>query len=350
MTPRERWQAVLNHQMPDRVPTDYWATDEVTVRLKRQLGCADDWALWKRLGVDRLVAVETRYVGPDMAGTSLWGLKSRPIEYADGAGTYVEVTEHPLADATSVDDIHDYAWPSADWFDTSDLPVRVDEVLRRGYPVRAGHYEPFLLYCQLRGMEHAFADLAEHPDFVDAALDHIFDFHYRLNRRMFETLGAGRVDITYVAEDLGTQESLLMSEAMVDRFLKPKMHLMIDLAHEFGIKAFHHSDGAIRALLPGMVAIGIDVLNPIQWRCVGMDRAELKSTFGSRLVFHGAMDNQQTLPFGSSEDVRNEVLENLATLGAGGGYILAPCHNLQPITPTENIVTMYETVRREGRL
>jgi len=352
MTPRERWQAVLNRGKPDRVPTDYWATTEVTERLKRELGCADDWALWQRLNVDRLVVVSPRYVGPQLVsgGADIWGLRFRSIEYADGAGEYLEVAAHPLADAVSVEQVHQYPWPSPDWFDVSDLSKQADEVLRRGYPLRAGTYEPFLLYCQLRGMQRAFMDLAESPAMVDAALDHIFDFHYRLNLRAFEAIGAGRIDVTYVAEDLGTQESLLMSEAMVDRFLKPKMSRIIELAKQFGIKVFHHSDGAVRPLIEGMIAIGIDALNPIQWRCCGMDRAGLKRDFGRRLVFHGAMDNQYTLPFGSPADVRREVLDNLRILGADGGYILAPCHNIQPITPTRNILAMYETAAAQGRL
>ena len=84
------------------------------------------------------------------------------------------------------------------------------------------------------------------------------------------------------------------------------------------------------------------MLNPIQWRCEGMEREGLKADFGSKLVFHGAVDNQYTLPFGTPEEVRQEVADNLRILGDGGGYILAPCHNIQPVTPPENVVAMYE--------
>ena len=111
---------------------------------------------------------------------------------------------------------------------------------------------------------------------------------------------------------------------------------------------FTHSDGAIRPIIPRLIELGVQVLNPIQWRCAGMDREGLKRDFGDRLVFHGGVDNQQTLAFGSVEDVRQEVLDNLRILGAGGGYILAPCHNIQVVTPPENIVAMYETGYAEG--
>lgn len=123
---------------------------------------------------------------------------------------------------------------------------------------------------------------------------------------------------------------------------------MMDLVHAGGAYVFTHSDGAIRPVIADLIAIGMDVLNPIQWRCNGMEREGLKRDFGAQLVFHGGMDNQQTLPFGSVTDVQNEVSENLAILGQDGGYILAPCHNIQAVSPPENIVAMYETGYNEG--
>jgi len=127
------------------------------------------------------------------------------------------------------------------------------------------------------------------------------------------------------------------------------MKRMVDLVHEAGAFVFHHSDDAIRRIIPTMIDIGIDVLNPIQWRCKGMDRKALKRDFGGKLIFHGGVDNQQTLAFGSVEDVESEVIENLSVLGQGGGYILAPCHNIQTVSPPENIVAMYETGYEYGR-
>jgi uroporphyrinogen decarboxylase len=92
-----------------------------------------------------------------------------------------------------------------------------------------------------------------------------------------------------------------------------------------------------------MISAGIDALNPIQWRCRGMERENLKKDFGQQVIFHGAVDNQQTLPFGTVDDVKKEVADNLRILGEGGGYILAPCHNIQSVSPPENIVAMYQT-------
>jgi uroporphyrinogen decarboxylase len=121
------------------------------------------------------------------------------------------------------------------------------------------------------------------------------------------------------------------------------MKRMIDLAHSAGAYVFHHNDGNITRILPELVELGIDILNPIQWRADGMDRKWLMENFGDRLVFHGAVDNQYTLPFGSVDEVRQEVIDNITIFGPNGGYILAPCHNIQPNTPIENIIAMYQT-------
>ena len=134
----------------------------------------------------------------------------------------------------------------------------------------------------------------------------------------------------------------MFSKKHIRTFLLPRMKRIIDLAHQAGAFVFHHNDGNCRAIIPDMIEAGIDVLNPIQWRSRGMEREGLKATSAPKLVFHGAMDNQYTLPFGTVEEVRQEVQDNLRILGAGGGYILAPCHNIQPVTPPENIVAMYQ--------
>lgn len=189
--------------------------------------------------------------------------------------------------------------------------------------------------------------MVENPEIVHYCLDKLFDLAYDSTRRIYEQI-PGQVLITYVAEDMGGQDTLMYSPAQIHEFLLPRMKRIMDLAHEAGAFVFHHNDGNCRAIIPDMVEAGIDVLNPIQWRCPNMDREGLKRDFGDKLVFHGAVDNQYTLPFGSVEEVRQEVLDNLRILGEGGGYILAPCHNIQSVSPPENIVAMYETCYEHG--
>ena len=344
MTPKERWLAVLHRKLPDRIPMDYWTTPEARDRLLKHLGCAEG-ELFDRLHIDRIVAVGPEYIGPKLPpDTDIFGWKYGAMKYE--TGVYSEVVSHPLAPYNSVAEIEaNYTWPSADWFDYSTLPKKCEG--RERYPIRAGGLEPFYLYGFLRGDMQAYMDLIEHPDMVHYCLDKICAYQYEMTRRIFETI-PGKVNMSYLAEDMGSQESLLFSPAQIREFLLPNMKKIADLVHQAGAFAFHHNDGAIRAILPELIGIGIDILNPVQWRCKGMDREGLKRDFGDKLVFHGAMDNQQTLPFGSVEDVRREVLDNIRILGKGGGYVLAPCHNIQAVSAVESIVAMYETCYENG--
>ncbi len=347
MTPKERWLAVLRREKPDRVPMDYWGTPEATDKIMRYLGCATVDEMFTRLHIDRPVDVGPRYVGPPPEpGCDIYGCRHRDVDY--GTGVYSEVVYHPLAQYTSVEEIEDhYTWPTVDWYDYSVIPEQLKGNEHR--PVRGGGSEPFLTYASLRGLEQAYMDLALNPEIVHYCLDKLFDFAYENTRRIYEQI-PGQVTFSYVAEDLGSQEKLLFSKRHIHEFLLPRMKRMMDLVHEGGTYVFTHSDGAVRPVIPDLIAIGMDVLNPIQWRCKGMEREGLKRDFGERIIFHGGMDNQQTLPFGSVEDVRREVIDNLTILGAGGGYILAPCHNIQAVSPPENIVAMYETGYYEGWL
>jgi uroporphyrinogen decarboxylase len=345
MTPRERWLAVLNHELPDRVPMDYWATPEATARLLKHLGCSSLAEAAERLHIDMPVTVWPSYVGPPIPDRqSVFGCRFRRVDY--GSGTYDECVHNPLAAFRSVEEIEaNYSWPSPDWYDYSGIAAQIKG--KEHLPLRGGGSEPFLTYKELRGQEQAFVDLALDPEIVHFCLDRLFDLCYENTARIYEKV-PGKVMITYVAEDLGAQEGLLMSPAHIRQFLLPRMKRMMDLAHEAGAYVFHHSDGAVIDILPDLVRAGIDVLNPIQWRCKGMDRQTLKDRFGDGLVFHGAMDNQRTLPFGSVDEVRAEVADNIRILGEGGGYILAPCHNIQAVSPPENVVAMYETAYELG--
>ena len=340
MTPKERWLAVLNRQTPDRLPMDYWATPEMTQRLLQHLGCADEWEMYQKLHIDPLLSVSPTYIGPPIPqGHDMYGCRYRDMSY--GSGVYAECVYHPLAEYSTIDEISvNYTWPSADWFDYSNLAKQIKG--KEQYMIRGGGSEPFLVYKDLRGMEQAFMDLVLHPELVHYCLDSLFDFCYEYTSRIYEQL-PGKVQLSYVAEDFGSQNSLLISRDAIRTIFLPRMKRMNDLAHQAGVFAFFHSDGSIRPIIPDMIEAGIDILNPIQWRCQGMERQALKRDFGSQVVFHGGVDNQYTLAFGTVDEVRQEVLEDIRIMGAGGGYILAPCHNIQSISPPENVIAMYQT-------
>ena len=328
MTSRERWRSLFARKTPDRVPTDYWATAEFDAKLMRHLGCRTRRQMLDRLGIDYEVKLVPRYVGPRLPRMQdEFGRRFRSVDY--GPGAYRECVHFPLAGYSSVAEIErNYTWPTADWWDFSGVPAQARRAA--GHPIRGGGSEPFLIYKELRGMEQAFVDLVENPEIVHYCLDKLFGLAYDCAVRIYEAV-PGQVDISYIAEDMGGQTDLLMS------------------AHQAGAYAFHHNDGSCWRIVPEMIGLGIDLLNPLQWRCPGMERERLKAEFGPYVVLHGGMDNQYTLPFGTVDEVRREVEDNLRILGTGGGYVLAPCHNIQALTPVENVLAMYDAARELGR-
>jgi uroporphyrinogen decarboxylase len=345
MTPRERWLAVINRKKPDRVPMDFQSTGEVQEKMKKHFKTTDMHAIFDQLHIDYRVGAGPKYNGPAVpADSDIYACRYRDIQYE--GGSYRECVYHPLAQYNSVAEIEkNYTWPSIDWYDYSGIPDQIKG--QENHPVIGGGSEPFLTYKSLRGHEQAYMDLILNPEIVHYCLDKLFDFCYENTRRIHEAI-PGKVDLSYVAEDLGSQEDLLISIPHIKEFLLPRMKRMVDLVHSAGAKSMWHSDGSIRKILPDMIKIGQDILNPIQWRCKDMERDKLKKDFGRQIILHGGVDNQHTLAFGTVKEVEEEVIYNLKVLGKGGGYILAPCHNIQPVSPVENIIAMYKTGYEHG--
>ena len=269
MTPKERWLAVLERRKPDRVPMDYWATPEVTENLMKHLAVKSHKELYERLHIDRVISVHPKYIGPPIPKNSdIYGCRYRDVRHR--TGVYRECVHHPLAEYNSVSEIkRKFNWPSVDLFDYSVIPDQI--VGYEDYPIMGGGSEPFLTYKNLRGQKQAFLDLYLHPDIVHYCLDKLFEFCYENTRLIYKEI-PGKVMLSYVAEDFGSQTGLLFSPDHIREFFLPRMKKMMDLAHSNGVYVFHHSDGSIRKIIPDMIEAGIDILNPVQWRCKNMDR------------------------------------------------------------------------------
>lgn len=162
--------------------------------------------------------------------------------------------------------------------------------------------------------------------------------------RVLKELGDD-LDIVFISDDMGMQNNMLISLESWETFFKPRLKNWCDLIHSYGKKVLYHTDGAVLPLIPGLIGCGIDILNPIQHVCPGMDTAGLKERFGKDLIFHGGIENQRILPNVTAEEVRQETLHCLETLGKGGGYICCSCHNAQAGTPVENLLAMIDTVQ-----
>jgi uroporphyrinogen decarboxylase len=205
----------------------------------------------------------------------------------------------------------------------------------------------FYYHNLLRSLELSLIDALLRPEFTHCLIQHLSDFFTEYHQRCFEAT-RGLVHITQVTDDWGSQYGLLTSKKVFTQFYQAATQRAINLAKQYDILVFHHDDGDMRPLLPELVGMGIDILNPIQWRCGNWDLAALKREYGSKICFHSAVDNQETLPFGSPEDVRKEVKMLINTLGQDGtGFIIAPCHNLQPVTPIENILALYAAAHEQ---
>ena len=248
-----------------------------------------------------------------------------------------------LADVSSLAEIEAFPWPSCDDVDYSGLAEQCDKYA--GYAIAYGNADIFERPALVRRWEDFLCDTSLNPDWVDFMMKKFLDFFVEDFTRCLEAT-RGRIDIFWALTDLGTQAGLLQSRKMFQRFIAPPIKTLAEQCHRNGVKFMFHSCGAVRELIPDLIELGVDILNPIQPAAAGMDPEGLKRDFGKRLCFHGGIDIQYLLPLESAEAVREEVQRRVQILGNGGGYILAPSHNLQQDITTENIVAMYDPALR----
>jgi uroporphyrinogen decarboxylase len=352
MTSRERVLTALRRQEPDRVPKSVDWTSPVLAMIRSHIGAADP---------ERFFRNDIRKVGPRrsahradfsayFAGLDLpaattfdeWGMGEIPdpeVHYT----TYV----YPMARLTKVDEIATYPWPDilAD-YRWADVAERVAGWHARGMAVEAPlECTIFERAWYLRSMEALLADLVENVDFATALLDRVTDE----SCGRAERFAGADCDVLALGDDVAMQNGMLMSPAAWRRWFKPRLARVIAAARAVKpeIQVRYHSDGDCRAIIPELIEIGVDVLNPVQPECI--DPAEVKRDFGDRLSFWGTMGTQTTMPFGTPEDVAAVIRERMATVGVGGGLYLAPTHVLQPDVPFENIVTFVDACETYGR-
>jgi len=350
MTPRERIQAVLEGKRPDRVPFDIWYTPEVKHQLMGYFHVNDEMELWRMLDLDKIVMLDAPYRQKgspieDAQGHLLerneWGSGIRTVDHGLG-GSYEEVVYYPLSQATTVDEILSHSWPNAETFDYRALSVacsRHDKWTRMLTFVSL-----FEIFCKLRPMDQSLMDLYVEQQLADTIIDKIWSIQSEYIERAFAECGDA-IDIVYLSDDMGMQDRQLIGEDVWEARLATPYRKLIEQVHSHKAKVFYHSDGAAFPIIKRMVELGVDVINPIQHTCPGMETGHLIEAFGEKVVFHGAVENQHILPFGTPDEVKREVRQDIATLGTHGRYICAPCHNLQPGTPIENILALFNTDR-----
>lgn len=379
MNGKNRVKKAIEHKQNDRFPVSYEATYEVTEKLikylginrttiatfkssgsnqpsarqKRKFGIEHEIALQKKLGVDQAIVICP--TAPNTVGNwwglplisrledgkllGAWGIIFREFKYP--YGTYIEIDNSPLKSADNIADLIKHPLPSLDLWDYD------------SYREILSNYKDFFVWLNMngcfdfarfiRGTEEFFVDLALEPKKAEILLDKVNNLAISFFEKAMVKV-KDLVDGVYLGDDFGTQNGLVISPEMWRKYIKPRYKKLISIIKSYGLKYCHHSCGGIKPIIPDMIELGVDVLNPIQPRATGMDPAILGEEFGKDIAFYGGIDEQRTLPCGTVEDIKNEVLQRMQTLGKYNGYIVAPSHAFQPDTPIENIIAVYETV------
>ena len=382
ISPRERVNLSLNHTTPDRVPVDFLATVEVWEKMIAFLGMEspgpfnadffdENWeALLQKYQVDcRLLSYDQFFQPPDSffeKGDTinwwdalsrstpnrmfrrvskdgdifdLWGHHMRVTENPTGA--YEEIVQFPLRDA-SPSDVQNYTWPKPDWWDFNPLPKVIAQLdTHESYHLRFRAGSIFEVAWQLCGMDKFLMDLALDPQVPLLIMDHLTEITAELLNRVLEE-NSERLDMVYFYDDVATENSLMISKDMWKQYVQPRHARLFEVAKKYHKKIMYHCDGSIYPLIPDLIEMGVDLLNPVQVDAKNMEDWRLKDEFGDMLCFHGGIDNIHTLPFGTPQEVQKEVKDRIHVLGKNGGYIATSTHHIQSNTPPENVNAMYD--------
>ena len=343
MEPKARVLSALQREPIDRIPVDLWHTPEIGADLCAHFGVDDDLDMYEALGLDKVVWVFMDYasdeneragsqVGATTSGSrTMWGVPLKHVQA--GVGHYEEFAGAPMADYETPASVDAYPyWPDPDRF-LYDQAVEEARRAAERFAVIGPWVSCFEIYCQLRGLERALCDLVMNPELVETVLDRVEAIQTEMMTRFFER-SADCIDLVFVSDDMAAQTGLLMSPDMWHRHLKPRVVRWCELIHSYDLTVFFHTDGAAEPLVRPLID------------CPGMDIAHLKREYGRDIIFHGGIDNQSVLPFGTPEQVRAETRRCMEILGANNeGFICCSCHNVQAGTPIENVLAMVDAVR-----
>ncbi len=368
-SPRERFGRILHFQPADRVPLDLDGTSLTSIApgvlqgLKNLLGVdgpgesiyqpIDERVLdalhidFRRIG--RLIGSGDRLIDGNPNRTiDMWG-----IERA-WTGQYWDIVKSPLKGATT-SDLDRYPWPDpSNWIKLDELASFKQEarhlwetsetVVVAEHPV----YGVFELACWMCGFDDFLWRLAGDETFVHRLFTILLDLQKQFIEPYYRAVGA-YVHLTTSGDDFGTQTGPFLSPRAFRTFIRPYFQERILFTRQYTQAAFwHHSCGSIYELIPDLIESGVVILNPIQPGAKFMEPERLKKDFGAKLCFHGGFDTQGVLPFGSKDEIVNEVQRVMRAMKPGGGYIFSAAHNIQEDVPPENVLTMYQAAYELG--
>lgn len=370
-TSRERVMKTLDFKEPDRVPVDINPVLDAYIDLKKYLNLEIEEdpkpnaameviphpLVLQKLGVD-LISVKLGSVKQvnRAPNEDEWGV-IRKRYFQPGGGSYLEAVNFPLTDAT-LSDLDKYPWPIADLPGRGEGAERMAKRLFEDTDLAlVGRFGSSIVETPLylMGWDNWLMRMASEPEFAERLLDIITDINITFDRIGLEATGKYIQIFKVSGEDLGFQTGPLYSMKMFRKMLLPRFQRRWQAARAYldtvnpSCKIMLHSCGSIRTYIPDLIDAGIQVLDPVQPLAANMDSRELKRDFGTRLAFHGGIDIQQVLPFGSEADVEQEVYSRIQAFAPGGGYILAPSHAIQADVPPANIVAMCRAAVKHGQ-
>jgi uroporphyrinogen decarboxylase len=279
---------------------------------------------------------------------NLWGIRRRPMpnEY----GEYAEPVGTPYATWTTVEEADRFPWPNPDWFDYNAVTDLCAKHADLAVAVGGSHVQDFINGVAFgRGVEQVLLDTALEDPVYLYIVERRHRFYLAYIERILDA-AKGRIDLVNCGDDFGSQRGLLISPASFDKLFAAKKKELFDLVHSYGAKVSHHCCGSSRALIPRFIDCGMDALQTIQAQAVGMNPYELKAEFRGRISLHGAVDVQGWLQRATPQEIEAEVDHLIDEVGAGGGYILAPSHHIQPDTPLEHVLALYRAAaKRRGK-
>lgn len=346
MNSKERFYSMFNYEGYDRPPTKYYGTPEITQDLIDHFHLSDHEELLLQLG-DDFRHVSPEYDGPELktfddgSREGIWGERYKNISF-DG-GTYPEASYLPFADVEDVEELEDYRFPTPDWYDYGNVKEDCEKYSDYVIEIEGAGTPDFMNgIARCRGVEKVLFDVGlEEPVFLKL-MEQRFEFFYEKIKRTLEA-AEGLVDVVAFGEDLGNQNGLLIHPDKYDKLFVPYMEKLFDLAHQYDAITMMHCCGSCFDLIPRFIEMGLDILEVVQVDAEKMDIEKLHENFYKKIAFCGSMSVQQTLPFGTKEDVIREV-KLRKKLFADGGMVIAPTHAIQVGTPLENIITMYDEI------
>jgi uroporphyrinogen decarboxylase len=268
------------------------------------------------------------------------------VQYGD-ISSYT-VIEPVLAEAEDPDDVERIKWPGRDFVDIEASVNAAKEARETGLAVYGGAWASLFTNSRsIMGEENLLISLISNPELVTRLIERLTDFYIETNEVYFQACSR-YIDVFYFGSDFGTQNSMFISKEMFNRFFKSSFKRLVEHAKGFGLKVMYHTCGAVTSIINDLIDCGIDILDPVQVSAAGMEPGLLAKDFKGRIVFHGGVSTQTTLPFGTPEEVQEEVARLINTLGPTG-LIAAPDQDMIGDIPLENIEMMFRTISKTAK-